>query len=377
MRPAFLALVVGWFSVIAPSSVAYAADDDDDGDLLEEDEEEKKKKDEKRLESDDEIELEDDEKELDGVKEDPKAKEDLLGGDETPIDSDDTASIYREYAKSVEGQEPDEELQAWEAYLAKYPKSAFRERIEKRIAELEDAMYAKKIEDPTDEPKIDADKREIRLSQPLLLDNINPRRKIQAGFEWGLPQYVNLFADYEHAFRRDLSVHAGIRRRYTGFRAEVGVKYAFIKSSRLNTVVSVLGDFHVNTVPAYPVFRPQLGVGKKFGKYVDVQAQGGVEIDTRKHAGVRGIGGINVAVRPTSVIAFFVESTLYMQQLKSDKGTIPYRYNAMAFGMKLFPKFKAVKPNSLELNIGATLPYTNSYWMYHYGSFTGQVNYYL
>ncbi len=49
----------------------------------------------------------------------------------------------------------------------------------------------------------------------------------------------------------------------------------------------------------------------------------------------------------------------------------------VSFGMKFYPGFKGIKPRSLEINVGANIPYTSSYWMFHFGAVSAQVSYYL
>ena len=302
--------------------------------------------------------------------------EDLLNGEDTTAHQgtgQDTEQIYRDEVEQLKDFAPDEELAEWEAYLEKYPDSLFKERIKKRQEELEDAMY---VRHGGDDGK-DAQDDEIDLAVPLQLDNINPRRMMQAGFEWGLPDYINIFVDYDHPFRRDLSAHFGVRHRYTGWRLETGVKYAFIKSTRTQTIGALLFDLHLNTLPAYPVLRPQLAIGHKFGTILDAQAQAGVEIDTRGRAGVRPIGGVNLTFNASETVKIFVESAVYMQSLSSPKGSLFYRFNTVNFGMKFLPSGKGIEPGQIEVNLGASAPYTSNYWSFHYGSIMGQVNYYF
>ena len=73
----------------------------------------------------------------------------------------------------------------------------------------------------------------------------------------------------------------------------------------------------------------------------------------------------------------FAETTLYMQNISSDKGPLSFRFNTVNFGLKFYPRPKGIRPGALEVNLGASAPYSSSYWMYHFGSITGQGNYYL
>ncbi|HEY5633121.1 MAG TPA: hypothetical protein VIT02_05130, partial [Burkholderiaceae bacterium] len=50
--------------------------------------------------------------------------------------------------------------------------------------------------------QIDAMRQELDFAHPMQLENINPRTRLQVGFEWGIPDYMNLIGDYEHQFVR-------------------------------------------------------------------------------------------------------------------------------------------------------------------------------
>lgn len=353
---------------------AYAQDDDDPFGG----EDEPKTDAPKRLDEDDEIDIDDDEGDIDAIEGDDGDDVDLLGedDDEPAPEGSDTAAVYRAFQAEVAGLAPDEEHGEWQGYLEQYPDSNFAAAIEKRLEELEQKMYASRIRRGGDAPA-DADLREIKFSQGLQIESINPRDRIQAGFEWGLPNYINLFADYEHQLMRQLSIHGGLRHRYTGWRIETGARYALVKSTRTQTLVTLIGDVHFNTLPAYPVFRPMVGAGKKFGDVLDAQLQIGTELDTRNAAGVRIVGGANVTYRASENVAMFLETQVYMQSLASDTGATSYRFNTANFGLKFFPVPQGMKPGQMEMNLGASVPYSNQYWGYHYGSIMGQMNYYL
>jgi hypothetical protein len=52
-----------------------------------------------------------------------------------------------------------------------------------------------------------------------------------------------------------------------------------------------------------------------------------------------------------------------------------FRFNVVDFGMKFFPG--ASDARNMEVNFGATVPYMQQWWQFHYGSVMGQFNYYL
>ena len=52
-------------------------------------------------------------------------------------------------------------------------------------------------------------------------------------------------ADYEHGITREFSVHGGIRNRFLTWNAEFGARYAVIKSSRTQTLLTGILDFRM------------------------------------------------------------------------------------------------------------------------------------
>lgn len=358
------------------------ADDDEDNVDLNETEEQRKAREAaeaaRRLQEADDVGAEDEgiENLDDATIEDDGT--DLLGEtidkDQIGGEGQDNAKIYRRFQEKVEDYVIDEELVAWEGYLEDYPNTLFRDRIEKRMDELEARMYEERLD--LDGPdRVDADKRDFAFSQALLLSSLNPRTRLQAGFEWGLPNYMNLFVDYEHQLQNDLAFHVGAGRRFTGWSLEGGVHWAFIKSARTKTIVALLGDVRLNTNPAFLGLRPQLAIGKKFGN-LDLQAQGGVEIDSRGNAPMKGIGGANLSYRANDNISAFLETSLYMKSVNWQDGG-SFRFNLATFGLKFYPLVGDLDLGQVEVNVGASVPYTANYWMYHYGSIMAQVNYYM
>lgn len=370
------------------AGTASAQDDWDDEDELPIGQETDVPNDKKRMEQGDDLDSKADEADesLDEFA-DPEDNEDILGEDGLPTTSDsgDSPTTYRQAQESVKDAPPDEEFQVWEDYLAQYPKTVFRDRIQKRMAELEQAMYSGGgIEG--DDGIGDAMDQEIGFSQALLLENIDPRTRLQFGAEWGLPAYINLFADFEYALARTFSFHAGVRRRYTGYSIEPGVHWALVKSTRTETIVTLIADLRINTIPAYPGFRPQLAFGKRLG-IVDLGVQAGSDLTLRKGTTLTPgeteaviapaiVGGLSLTVDASDTVKVFTESAVFMRF--NDSGS--FRYNTVTFGMKFFPKKDRrteQTSDDVEVNMGATVPYTYNYWTYHYGSVMVQSNLYL
>lgn len=308
----------------------------------------------------------------------PPTSGDLLDEDlePTPEGDQDSAAIYKAQLDAVRNLDADEELMAWEEYLAKYPSSTFKDRIEKRMELLSDSLYGERI--PTEggeggEGGRDGDAQEIYFSQGLLIENMNPRERLQFAFEWGLPNYMNLQADYERPISRELSFHGGVRRRYSGWSAEGGVRYALIKSSRTQTIVTVSADVRANLDPFFFGFRPMIAGGKRLmigERALDLQGQVGPDLDLRKDAGFPLFGGVNATFYAAPTVAIFLESTVNQKWA----GDYSFRFNVVSFGIKFFPG--EVK-GKWEANVGASAPAVTNYWAHHYGAIMGQANLYL
>lgn len=360
------------------SAPAWAADDDeidlldDEIDLLEDSNE---PDDEGRLEEGDVIEVQDDESELDALDLEGARDDDLLEGEPTDESAaGDSALIYREALAELESLDTDEQVIGWEHYLERYPNTEFRPRIERHIDELMEEIYGERIGTGPAGPR-DADTQEIPFAQGLLLENINPRTSVQVGFEWGLPNYMNLYGGYERQIWREFSVHGGVRRRYTGWNIEAGVRYALVKSQRTQTLVTLIGDVHFNAEPAFLGVRPQIGIGKIFADKVHAQLQFGVDLETRDVTAPRLLYGANVTWLASENVALFAESSGNMKHMFF-KEAEPFRFQVLSFGLKFYPSSSSIKHGDLEANVGASAPYASAYWMYHFGSIMGQLNYY-
>ena len=367
------ALVFGLATALPSAALAQDFDDDDDEILFEGEEEEAAPE---RMEEGDDLGAADEQEAADDSLEDfedsEEAGDELTFEDEAPPAdaSSDSAAIFRQTQDDVAGSPPDEEIQVWEQYLSDHPDTPFRERITRRIADLEQEMYDSGIGIEVD--RIDAMSEEIKLALPLQVTPVDPRTRFTGGVEWGIPAYINLFLDYEHAFSRAFSGHVGARRQYTGYNVEFGTKMALVKSTRTNTLVTLITDAHFNTIPSWLGIRPQLGFGKRFGK-IDLTATAGADLELRDPAGVRVIGGISTTYAASDTVRMFAETNWNMKGIGRDGGF--YRFNIISFGMKFFPG--KTDDQKTEVNMGATVPYSTNYWQYHYGSVMVQANRYL
>ena len=291
---------------------------------------------------------------------------------------EDTAELYREALTEYERLSPDEEALAWERYLRKYPNSIFQSQISQRVDELNSQLYEDALFGDGAGRVQDAAKRELHYAQPMLLESIDPRTKLRAGFEWGYPNWFNLMLDYEYAIMRELSVHAGVRRRFSGNSIEFGPRYALVKSSRLGLLVTGIGDVRANTNPGFAAFRPQLGVGKRFrmgDMHLDTNLQGGYDLQFRDGLSPVMVGGFNANLAATDNLRIYIETSNYMKGIGADQiGS--FRFNQVTFGMKFLER-KSKTKDKYEAGFGASVPYSTNYWSEHYGAIAGDFNLYL
>mgnify|MGYP000132562513 CR=1 FL=1 len=73
----------------------------------------------------------------------------------------------------------------------------------------------------------------ILLTESILLDNMNPATRVKVGFDWGIPAWINLIGDAEYAFNKTISVHGGVRNRYSGWKAPPKIRRAYPNASEL------------------------------------------------------------------------------------------------------------------------------------------------
>lgn len=359
------------------ASPAARAQDDDDFDFLDVEDEEEDDTIPEGADTEDDLgfDTEPTEEEEDFDFTEPLDEEPVI---DTNLEGVDNASIYRAKQDEVEDYPPEEEAIEWERYLREYPNSQFRNRIEARIDRLTDAMYNSTIQ--TEEIREEAGKAELQFAQPFSLDNIDPRKKVRAGIEFGLPGYLAPIVDFEWAFLRNFSVHGGVRGRYGGVSFEPGVKYALVKSARTNTLLTVLADARVNFNPAFVGFRPQLGFGQRIplGEelFLDAQLQGGTELVSGGVFSPRLVGGANVSIAPGDTVRFYFETSTYMKDLAWDQGG-SFRFNIVGFGVKFLERNKNQAESRFEIGGGAQAPYATNYWGFHSGAVGLDAQYYL
>ena len=299
--------------------------------------------------------------------------------DEEPVQQEgaDTDDMYRAADERISKLSAEDAVNEWRKYLLDYPKSPFRPVIEKKIDELEAKLYDGKIEQEGVSNKGDRGRNEIRFAQPMTLENIDPRNKLRFAFELGQPNYFNFLVNYEKQLWREMSVHGGLRKRYSGWNAEGGVHYALVKSSRLQTLVTLLGDVHINTEPFFPALRPQIAAGKRFSlpsdMKLDMMAQVGTDLQIINGLTPVLIGGGMISFIPNKIVNIFVETSTYMKEFGWEEGEA-FSFNTVAFGIKFFDRTKKQK---WEAGLGSSVPYHQRYWNYHYGSVIADYHYYM
>ena len=294
---------------------------------------------------------------------------------------EDTAAIYRAKLDEMKGWAADEEAMEWEAYLKQYPNSLFRSRIEARMDELGEKMFDQHLTASTT-GSTDAAAQELFFATPLHLENIDPRSKLRAGFEWGFPQHFGLVVDYEQQIQRNWSVHGGVRGRYTGTNFEAGTRYALVKSVRTQWIVTGIADIRYNFDPSEAAFRPQIGIAKRFdvAQGLDVQLEGGSDLLFSDEFSPRLVGGFNVTLHANRQVSIFAEGSSYAKDMFDDSLEHGgFRFNVASFGLQ----FVGVKGNQNTgkgeglLKLAATAPVMTNYWGYHEGAVDADFNYYL
>ena len=358
--------------------VAYADDDDwfddeddteDEWERMEEGDSEIDMSDDPEIEEGDEEEEGDDSGEWDDSEDllDDDVQEDEIGGE-----GFDNARIFRAAQSRAYELGVEEELIFWEQYLENYPNTLFRVQVDDFLDSLGESLYAERIDDDRNEPAADLGQAEIRLASPLALESIDPRNRMRLGFEWGFPNYMNLLIDYEQQLQRDLSVHGGMRNRIAGWSIEGGVKYAFVKSRRTNTLVTAILDAHLNTGPAFLSLRPVVAYGKRVdmpvGNGLDINIQVGADLEFRSPVRVVYVGGFNLFYWATPTVGAFVESSFSMKGgLEEGFGSgNPFAFNLLTFGLRFQPSSQ-----DTQVAFGANVPYAQNYWGHHYGAIQG------
>ena len=378
------------------SSVALAQDDDEDEDEIDFTDDTfdlDEFDDDEDYEDDVEVERMDEGDDLDSMDEpiddddyggDPEGEEldfsdelDELGDDEIGGEGQDNVEIYRSFIDNMDDLGPEEELISWEEYLEKYPNTLFRDRIENRMEEINDDIYGTRIDDGTS-GYVDAKDREIGLTQPQMLVNIDPRTRARISVELGLPSYFAGTADFEYQVMRELSLHAGYQRRYTGGNLEFGGKYALIKSARTNLLVTGILDLHYNIDPGFLGVRPQVAGGKIFdiGGGLHVLGQAGVDwevgrLDGSPFGSVRYVGGAHLHYQASDVVGVFAEGSLNIKG-SGDPDLANFGFNVVSFGLKFKPP---TQPAYIGLN--ANVPAQYNFWGYHFGAVQMDLNWYL
>ncbi len=163
------------------------------------------------------------------------------------------------------------------------------------------------------------------------------------------------------------------------FSFEAGTRYALVKSSRLELLVTGLLDVHINLNPVYYGVRPQVGVGKRWHLgdiSIDTQIQGGSDLAfISGQASPRVVGGANVTVIPNKIVRVYVETATYMKDFNVE-GIDSFRFNTFTFGLKFITR-SGSNTEKFETGVGASAPYTSNYWQYHYGSIAADTRYYF
>ncbi len=295
-------------------------------------------------------------------------------------EGEDTAQIYRDFQKKVSELNADEEQIKWEAYLQKYPKSLFRDRIEARMDELSNEMFGERIPTSGDAHGIDGKDREINFANGWHLMGLDPKTKISAGFELGIPNWFGLHGDFEYQILRQLSAHAGVGHGLGGWEITAGAKYALIKSARTNTMLTAGLDLGLDTKPAnlYPTVAPTIGVGQRINvlRGLDLSLQFSAIPEFHSPINLRYTGGLSAELRANETVYAFAETAVNFRKLPDAL----FDFNTVSFGLRFVPTAKKMKDDGsgkVVVGVGANVPYLHDYWSLYEGAVNADVNYYL
>lgn len=298
--------------------------------------------------------------------------------DESDPDSvgegEDTAAQYRARLDELKDLSAEERLAGWEDYLQQFPNSAFREQIGREITQAESEMYGDGIATGTVEK---VSKRQLLFPEATYGENLNPATRIKAGFDWGLPEWINLMADAELALSPQFSAHAGMRKRYQGWAFELGPRFALLKSESSGTLLTVAADAHLGVNPGLVGLRPTLGFGQRVGDKLYLQAQASPEwITAEGYWTFFGYANGAASYRVANAVAIFVEGSLAAQHFGWPGGTLAF--HTVGFGMRFYPGAKGVSSDDkTDVALGAAVPMYWNYWKFHEGAATVQTNFYL
>jgi len=300
---------------------------------------------------------------------------------------EDTAELYRAQQQKNRDLNAEDELLAWERYLEKYPKSLFRDRIDARMEDLSANLFRERV--PGSDKgavKKDAALSELNFSRPQQWASVDPRSRLTAGVELGIPDWFAPKLTYEHAFSRELSVTAGMQQDLVNYALLGGVKYAVLKSARTGTIVTAGTDFKLYTDPSFPDLHPWIGAGQRFPVLfgLDVQAQVGADLEIRSPFATRYEAGLAAELRASEVVSAFVETSMDVKY----PGGVPYsftgadgqtstmstesgsRFVVATFGLR----FQAAKPKNadgdgrIDVGLGANVPASANYWGFYNGA---------
>jgi len=302
---------------------------------------------------------------------DDESGEDLLGDDapENRSEGSDTASDFRDTKAMLDSLSADERLQGWEDYLGRFPSSNFLEQISREIVAAESEMYGEGIGSEITQR---VGHRGVKLPEMVQTENLNPATRLRAGFEFGLPDWLNLMADFEYALMDNLSVHGGMRKRISGWSLDMGPRYALVKDDNLGLLVTVMADFHFNVDPGYYGVRPGAGAAYRVMDKLWLQAQGNVELEVIEgYAASRYQASGAAHFRANDAVALYVEGAYNSKFLNWPGGN--FRFHTTTFGMRFYPGAKRDDWNgSSEVVLGGTVPVSYQFWDRHLGAATVQ-----
>ncbi len=299
----------------------------------------------------------------------------------------DSLQIYRAFKEELKGMAIEEELDAWWRYLAKYPDTAYRKEIERRIDELEGAMLdeaeaeAPDYVDVTDTAR-GAKYDELPFVEPFGFLTNNTRKKVHLGMSYGYKSTFNYALGVEYAIKRNFSVF-GLADHFgqgIGFNIHAGVKYAAIKDTRTGGLLTFgLGIKGGSVNGPYFGMDPFIGVGVcPRDKPVTLQFQAGMDMRFTPWSWDAHLG-LNLGLRPSEKVTIFLETTGHNKIRKMtsyeaiigetcgddsnddvDCVTEYFGFYEAAAGIKLFPR------ENIEITLALRAPYFYRHWQHYH-----------
>jgi len=240
----------------------------------------------------------------------------IIEDEEEELDQD-SLQIYRAFKEELKGLPLEEEMDAWYRYLDRYPETAYRREIERRVDELQTVLLDEaEAEAPSYVEVTDGGRGarydEMPFVEPFTFLTNNTRSKVHLAISYGATQTFNYAFGVEHAFKRNFSVYGLANHSWQGigFIANAGVKYAPVKETRTGGLFVVgMGLKGGSYQGPYFGIDPFIGLGvNPRDKPVTFQFQFGFDMRFAPAWHWDAHLGLNLGLRPSDKVVIFFET---------------------------------------------------------------------